>query len=618
MTANNIDIELETDSLDTSQFWKSRDESTQLSMNEKLLSIARNGPSEEFVSILERECVSSSDGLYSIDLDIVDKSGWSPLIHASFNGHLIIVQNIISYQEKKYGKEYGDELINNELKWKFLFKQFLCRKVKWNGSTALHLACARGHELIVKLLINKMIHEYNLSLSESINAIDYDAATPLHCAVLGKHYNVCKLLLINGSIINKSDIRGKTPLDWAKERGLNQFSNLLIQYQQHQQMQNSNIVENIWEEQENKSMEQSVDSSIHNECENNINNNNNNNNNSNNNGPFNVVINSQNVIVGSMNSNNNNNNIAQNYVYHQHQHQQYPPSSTSPSPDGQPINGNNIINNINNNNVAIQTQQTCFPFNNNNHNNINNPIKNNYGWYRNHNNYHNHNNNNQPHYQYRQMAPRHLRYNNYCNNNNNNIRYQSQTPSSTSSSSLPSIPTNPPRLTVSKSWDTHCILNEKRCYKHSSSEILEIITIPSKTKEKIDNDKNDENENKNRNKNPSNSDENKLEEISDKMDKISSTKIREKIIAAQTPTQKTEKEKDDINDINIDGLNVDDVDDVGDNIDNDTNSDNPAMDAIRFQNKYLIARCVTLEKEHKEIANEFQQQIMKCPSGEPF
>eukprot|EP00483_Globobulimina_turgida_P008275 UN08291 len=117
MSEENIDIDIELnadlDNLDTSQFWKSRDESTKITLNENLLRIARNGPCSEFVSVLENESSSRLDreDIYLIDLDIVDKSGWSPLIHASFNGHLTIVEHIISYQEQKYLKEYGDELI---------------------------------------------------------------------------------------------------------------------------------------------------------------------------------------------------------------------------------------------------------------------------------------------------------------------------------------------------------------------------------------------------------------------------------------------------------------------------------------------------------------------------
>eukprot|EP01084_Bolivina_argentea_P103015 184552_1 len=294
MSETNIDIELNADDLDTSQFWKSRDESTKISLNEKLFRIARIGGSDEFLSLLQTKPTSMNrDDIYWIDLDIVDKSGWSVLIHASFNGHLEIVEHIISHQEERYKQLYGEELITTndneimeeidklqleqttkneqeteeeeeekdneeetiknienknenlsdtsselkelkELKWKYIFKEFIRRKVKWNGSTALHLSCARGHESIVKLLINKMIHEYHIQLSHSINAIDYDRATPLHCAVLGKHYNICKLLLINGCIANKCDIRGKTPLHWAQERGLTPYIRLLLQYEKEQ------------------------------------------------------------------------------------------------------------------------------------------------------------------------------------------------------------------------------------------------------------------------------------------------------------------------------------------------------------------------------------------------
>ena len=190
----------------------------------------------ELVVFLEISFLFSPCSSLSVDLDIVDRSGWSPLIHAAFNGHLQMVQEIVSFQERKYEQEHGEALLSEEegggLKWKQCLKRFLRRKGKYNGSTALHLCCARGHESITKLILNKMINEYALSPSESINATDYDLATPLHCAVLGKHYDITTLLLMNGAAINKPDIRGKTPLDWAKERGLSKFVSLFKQYEE--------------------------------------------------------------------------------------------------------------------------------------------------------------------------------------------------------------------------------------------------------------------------------------------------------------------------------------------------------------------------------------------------
>ena len=204
--------------------------------------LSRNGPSEALTSILRKEELpeykvgddDADNRLYSINLNFVDSSGWTPLIHACFNGFYDIVSEILNYQEKKYKYDYGEnESIENEDKeeiiaYKYYFISFVCRKVKWNGSTAFHLSCARGHDIIVKLLIDKMLFgQYNIKQKQLIDATDYDLATPLHCAVLGKHLNIVNILLNNNAKINAKDIRGKTPCDWAKQRNLTNFIQLL-------------------------------------------------------------------------------------------------------------------------------------------------------------------------------------------------------------------------------------------------------------------------------------------------------------------------------------------------------------------------------------------------------
>jgi len=175
-------------------------------MNTKLVNLCRNGQLDEFLCILK--------ATPEVSLDIVDESGWSPLIQAAFGGHLKIVTEIISFQRnslKAAGKSEGE------------VKRLLQRKVRFNGSTALHLASAGGHEAIVKLLLNED--------RTSIDVADYDLATPLHCAVLTQHFQIASVLLMNGATINKKDIRGKTPLDWAVERNLSDFVSLFSQYE---------------------------------------------------------------------------------------------------------------------------------------------------------------------------------------------------------------------------------------------------------------------------------------------------------------------------------------------------------------------------------------------------
>jgi len=175
-------------------------------INTKLVNLCRNGQLGEFLCVLKANP--------EVNLDIVDESGWSPLIQAAFGGHLKIVAEIISYQRNSL-KAAG--------KCESEVKRILQRKVRFNGSTALHLASAGGHEAIVKLLLNED--------RESIDVVDYDLATPLHCAVLTQHFQIASVLLMNGATINKKDIRGKTPLDWAVERNLSDFVSLFSKYE---------------------------------------------------------------------------------------------------------------------------------------------------------------------------------------------------------------------------------------------------------------------------------------------------------------------------------------------------------------------------------------------------
>ena len=51
------------------------------------------------------------------------------------------------------------------------------------------------------------------------NPGDIDGDTPLHCAALQGHLNVCKLILENVIVKNPSNDKGETPLSIATRRG---------------------------------------------------------------------------------------------------------------------------------------------------------------------------------------------------------------------------------------------------------------------------------------------------------------------------------------------------------------------------------------------------------------
>jgi len=287
------EMDLNLDQLDMTGFWTHLDDQT--TTNQKIISLSKQGPLDEFLALIESASYASSST--TIDFNIMDNNGWSPLTHSAFNGHFEIMQNIIAFQEQKYRRELGEqrEAVEHQqdvpsnqesgsaspaeggLLWKESMRKFLCSKLSYNGSTALHLACARGHERIAKLLLNKMINEYKIPPSESIDAVDYDLATPLHCSVLGKHHSMMVLLLMNGAVINKCDRHGKSPVDWAVERKLQHFLAMFKQYEQsnmstcsappaqdreHKAAVQKGVAQSvgdIWEEQDYKSREVSLD-----------------------------------------------------------------------------------------------------------------------------------------------------------------------------------------------------------------------------------------------------------------------------------------------------------------------------------------------------------------------
>ena len=76
---------------------------------------------------------------------------------------------------------------------------------------------------MVKLLLNED--------KTSIDVVNNDLATPLHCAVVNRRFEIANVLLMNGAIINKKDVRGKTPSDYAFDFNYTNFILLFRQYE---------------------------------------------------------------------------------------------------------------------------------------------------------------------------------------------------------------------------------------------------------------------------------------------------------------------------------------------------------------------------------------------------
>ena len=90
-----------------------------------------------------------------------------------------------------------------------------------NSSDALHTAAENGRHNMVRLLIGKGANvnairfEYCLSGSKA-----NEAGTALHFAVDANNTEVAKLLIENGADVTIRDVKGRTVLERANEKGM--------------------------------------------------------------------------------------------------------------------------------------------------------------------------------------------------------------------------------------------------------------------------------------------------------------------------------------------------------------------------------------------------------------
>ena len=92
------------------------------------------------------------------------------------------------------------------------------------GTTALHVAAARGEEQMIHLLLHA---------GANLNARIKTGATPLIFAVQTKHLNTVRILIEKGADINIRDWKGRTALAWAKQVGATEIVEFLIQNGAH-------------------------------------------------------------------------------------------------------------------------------------------------------------------------------------------------------------------------------------------------------------------------------------------------------------------------------------------------------------------------------------------------
>ncbi|CAH0021708.1 unnamed protein product [Clonostachys rhizophaga] len=92
-----------------------------------------------------------------------------------------------------------------------------------DGKTPLYLATAGGYESIMELLFRNRA-------MKSVNLADKDGKTPLYMATAGENESIVKLLLRNGArrAVNMADKDGKTPLYLATAGGYESIVKLLL------------------------------------------------------------------------------------------------------------------------------------------------------------------------------------------------------------------------------------------------------------------------------------------------------------------------------------------------------------------------------------------------------
>jgi len=170
----------------------------------------------------------------SININVSDGHGYTPLHYAVQNDHKEIVELLISKNADVNAKNRSGQTPlhiasdggNKDIVELLLSKGADINATDHRGQSPLHQAVSNGHKDIVELLIAKgddvSLHQAarfgTLSKVKSlieevadINAKDTSGQTPLHYAVEYGHEDVVKLLIANGADVNAKDKDGKAP-----------------------------------------------------------------------------------------------------------------------------------------------------------------------------------------------------------------------------------------------------------------------------------------------------------------------------------------------------------------------------------------------------------------------
>jgi ankyrin repeat protein len=218
---------------------------------------------------------------FFLRINIVDSSGWTPLLMALHGEHKRIVDALVkrgAKLNKRYVRRKGKQLIhlaasdgNFDVVKELLKNHVDPNSKEWNeGQTALTLAVIKGHSDIVEILLangaspnisgdgftplffaakrgdQKMVeillrHDADVN-TRTTSSTSYSSLknplmpsagasggwTPLIAATSKGHYKIVKMLVEHGADLNKFDANGCTALAFAYERGFKNIMELLL------------------------------------------------------------------------------------------------------------------------------------------------------------------------------------------------------------------------------------------------------------------------------------------------------------------------------------------------------------------------------------------------------
>ncbi len=158
-----------------------------LSLNESLFDAVENGRTDLVRDLVRQGADVDVRGMAGKNTPYPTKE-WTPLLVASHKGYTKIAAILLENGADMNAQNYGTRL-------------------------PLHLAAEKGHVEIVKMLISK---------GADVNATSsHDQWTPLHMAAYKGQTAVALILLEADADPFVKNIQGSTPLDYAKEKGLN-------------------------------------------------------------------------------------------------------------------------------------------------------------------------------------------------------------------------------------------------------------------------------------------------------------------------------------------------------------------------------------------------------------